>query len=317
MTVERKKILIAVDGSEPALEAVRYVAGILPLERVHVTLFHVTTMMPESFWDSGSGVQVGQQFASIGDWREQQEKTIRGFMQDARSVLLSAGAPADAVVETVQERLVGVARDIIAEAGRGYDAVVVGRKGVTDLKDLVFGSVAAKVIERAVHSPVWVVGGKPKTDKVLVAFDASEGAFRAVDYVGELLGGSDVEIELLHTIRSFRVFRFGPGASEVEAAWSAKIEKEMERIKGEMENGIEEARRRLVEKGLKPERVTGRIVSDVATRAGCVVDEARHGGFGTIVVGRRGISEVEEFFMGRVSNKVVQMARELVVWVVS
>jgi len=35
------------------------------------------------------------------------------------------------------------------------------------------------------------------------------------------------------------------------------------------------------------------------------------------VVGRRGLSKIQEFFMGRVSSKVVQLAGAQTVWVVS
>jgi nucleotide-binding universal stress UspA family protein len=48
-----------------------------------------------------------------------------------------------------------------------------------------------------------------------------------------------------------------------------------------------------------------------------IVEEARARNFSTIVVGRRGLSRVEEFFIGRVSNKIVHMARDKAVWVVS
>jgi len=34
-------------------------------------------------------------------------------------------------------------------------------------------------------------------------------------------------------------------------------------------------------------------------------------------VGRRGLSRIQEFYMGRVGNKVMQMAREMAIWVVS
>jgi hypothetical protein len=46
------------------------------------------------------------------------------------------------------------------------------------------------------------------------------------------------------------------------------------------------------------------------------MEEATKGGYGTIVVGRRGVSKVYEFLMGRVSNKVIQMAKDQAVWVV-
>ncbi len=37
-----------------------------------------------------------------------------------------------------------------------------------------------------------------------------------------------------------------------------------------------------------------KLITGVASRAGAIVDEARHGGSRTIVIGRRGISKVEE-----------------------
>ena len=42
---------MAVDGSEQAFEAVRYVSRLLPPNRMEVVLFHVMTKVPESFWD--------------------------------------------------------------------------------------------------------------------------------------------------------------------------------------------------------------------------------------------------------------------------
>ena len=53
------------------------------------------------------------------------------------------------------------------------------------------------------------------------------------------------------------------------------------------------------------------------TKSDAIVKEANEGGYGTIVVGRRGLSRVREFFIGRVSMKVIQLARKHAVWVVS
>jgi nucleotide-binding universal stress UspA family protein len=60
-----------------------------------------------------------------------------------------------------------------------------------------------------------------------------------------------------------------------------------------------------------------RTVTGAHSRAAVIITEALEGGYGTIVVGRRGLTNVEEFIMGRVSNKVIHMAREMAVWVVS
>lgn len=41
-----------------------------------------------------------------------------------------------------------------------------------------------------------------------------------------------------------------------------------------------------------------------------------NGGYGTIVLGRRGLSQVEKFTMGSVSSKTLQLAEEMAVWIV-
>jgi nucleotide-binding universal stress UspA family protein len=84
-----------------------------------------------------------------------------------------------------------------------------------------------------------------------------------------------------------------------------------------MQEVLTEALGKLEKIGFSRDRVTTKIVTGVASRAKAIVEEAKAGGYGTIVVGRRGLSRVEEFFMGRVSNKVIQLAKEMAVWVVS
>ena len=44
--------------------------------------------------------------------------------------------------------------------------------------------------------------------------------------------------------------------------------------------------------------------------------EAQEGNYGTIVMGRRGLSKVHEFLMGRVTNKVLNRAEGFAVWIV-
>ena len=48
-----------------------------------------------------------------------------------------------------------------------------------------------------------------------------------------------------------------------------------------------------------------------------VLHLAEEGGFGTVVVGRRGVSRQEEFLFGSVSSKIIHAAKDLAVWVVA
>ena len=51
MSKSRSKILLALDGSDQALEATRYASQLFSPNRIEVVLFHVTTEIPERSWD--------------------------------------------------------------------------------------------------------------------------------------------------------------------------------------------------------------------------------------------------------------------------
>ena len=46
-----KRILLPIDGSEYALEAVRYVSRILSPQNIELVIFNVHSKIPESYWD--------------------------------------------------------------------------------------------------------------------------------------------------------------------------------------------------------------------------------------------------------------------------
>ena len=316
-----KRILLALDGSEQSLEAVRYVGKMLPVEqKIEFVLFHVFKKIPPSYYDMEKYPGYRQRLTSVHIWESQQKGEIEKFMEGAKKVLLDLGVSEESVVTTIQERHVGVARDIAFESQRDYDAVVVGSTGVSQLKDIVLGSITNKLIGRLAHVPLWVIGGAPRPGKILIAMDKSEGAMQAVQHVGKMVGDTGSEILLLHVIRGFQIpsatYR-NYEASVNEEGWLEKANKDLEEEKGVMEIIFADAKKHLVEAGLSPDKVKGRIISDVDSRAATIVEEARQGGYDTIVVGRRGLSRIEEFFIGRVGHKVLQMSKEQAVWVVS
>ena len=67
--------------------------------------------------------------------------------------------------------------------------MVLGRTGLGGFMDAFLGNVANKVMEKVGDISVCLVGGKPEPGKVLVAMDQSEGAMRALDYVGSMMVG--------------------------------------------------------------------------------------------------------------------------------
>jgi len=296
------------------------VSKILPPDQMEIILFNVMTKIPESFWDLQKEPAFYHKIANIKAWEIQQEKIIKDFMESAGQLLVDAGFPKDSFSVNIHERQEGIARDIVIESRKNYSAVVLGRTGLSELKDLVLGSIANKLMERLTHVPIWIVGGSPQPGKLLISMDTSEWAMKAVDYVGSMLDGSESQVLLFHAVRGFDIFQRGHGKSfvpEHNKDWIERAEKELNEAGKAIEPVFEEANQRLVGAGLSADKISNKVVTGVGSRAGAIVSEAQQGGFDTIVVGRRGLSRVQEFFMGRVSNKIIQMARKMAVWVVS
>ena len=51
MGKHRIRILLAVDGSDQAFQAARHASQFFLPNRIEVVIFHVTSKIPESFWD--------------------------------------------------------------------------------------------------------------------------------------------------------------------------------------------------------------------------------------------------------------------------
>ncbi|MGA8180966.1 MAG: universal stress protein [Desulfobacterales bacterium] len=298
MGKSNRKFLLAVDGSDQSFEAVRYAGRLFPPDRTDIVLFHVLTQFPESFWDIEKEPENQYEEDHMRSFEVQQNQKIQMFMEKARQLFLDRDYPQNVVQIKIQGRKTGIARDIVHESHNHYDGVIVGRWGTSMLKDFLWGGVANKLIGRLTHTPVCVVGGTPLVGKILVAIDTSEGAKRAIDYIGAMADNSHWEISLFHAIR------------DIDKNKLDQTEKIMGSIFKEAADHLEKA-------GFSRHQIHTRIVNQVPSRASAIVVEALNGGYGTIAVGRRGLSNVKEFDMGRVSNKIIQMAREMAVWIVT
>lgn len=305
----RRKMLLAVDGSDRALKMVRYFAKIEPFHKMHVVLFHVLSSVPDSYWDLEKDPIGSKAVRKIRSWESQQEKVARQFMLQANQFLVKTGFPSNSIEIKIQKRNEGVARDIIQESRKDYEAVMVRRRGATGLRGIVLGSVAAKLLEKLAFIPIMMIGNKPPGDKILLAFDGSDNAMRAVDFAGSILGGYHYKIRLLHVIRGKENKRWIHQTNYAPKEHTQAAQKAIG-------HAIEKAKAKLVESGFKSHSVSSKIITGAFSRAGAITEEARQGGYATIVLGRRGLSRLQEFFIGRVTNKVIHLAKDRSVWIV-
>ena len=312
MSLTQKKLLIAVDGSAQSLYAVRYVAENFARVKLKVNLMYVMPTAPETFWDLEKDVFFIEKMKDrYAQWKKEARRLAQGFLDNARNVLVRANVLERQVGVILQERKVGIARDIIEEAKKGYDAVVVGRKGLSKLEDLFLGSVSNKIVQRVENIPLWVVGGATQPGKMLIAVDASENSSKAVHYVGSFAADTEAELTLYHVVRSF-----GLGFLEDFSVRDEDVDAFVEEAESNVQRMFRSYRESLEKTGVASARISTKYILQRQSRAADIIREAKDGNYGTIVMGRRGLSRVYEFLMGRVTNNVLSRAEGFAVWIV-
>lgn len=140
------KILVPVDGSQGASAAARFAAELAGLCKGTLHLLHV--------YDSPTATSLGLRSLS----REELEKVL-----ESKATLSFAGAR-EAIGDdfpeltiTQQGELGDPAPTILRYAHSGdYDLIVIGRRGLTPMKELLLGSVSSRVLHNA-GIPVTVV----------------------------------------------------------------------------------------------------------------------------------------------------------------
>ncbi len=312
MNRKMNKILLAIDASDQSMEAVKYVSKMFPPERSSVVIFHSINKVPEVFWDLEKCPEFYSKIVFAKAWESGQKKNIDVFTKKARDILLGAGFPKEMLEIKINDRKTGLARDILKESRQGYNAVVIGRTGTSKIKDIFLGSIAFKLIDKMGDIPLIIVGGKPEIKKIIVGFDNSVDANKGVDCLGYMIGDTGCEVELCYVIRPVHIFYDGYGPAflpDDEIKW-------LEINKDKMLPKMENAKKVLNNYDIPLEKISTKIIQDSTSRAVALAEEAAGGDWGTIVVGRRGLSAVQDFFLGRVSRKIVNIASNQAIWIV-
>ncbi len=142
-----KKLLVALDESENAMEAVRFLARSFTPDH-EVTLFNV--IMDISSVCSLNSPELHplflQQQINFCIIEDKKKELVNQSISEARKILLGAGFPEKNITVKIENRKKGVAQDIIDETRLGYDAVVMGRRGLSGIAEFFIGSVSQKVL---------------------------------------------------------------------------------------------------------------------------------------------------------------------------
>ena len=139
------KILVAVDGSKPALHAVKYAIDLSTKlgDPTHITLVSA---------HDDAGLRHVRKHVPAGSIQDHLRELSETDLKAARKLLDKAGVPHDMVIKVGH-----VAEQIVRTANAGkFDLVVLGSKGRSGFSDLLLGSVAQRVASSAAQPVVLV-----------------------------------------------------------------------------------------------------------------------------------------------------------------
>jgi nucleotide-binding universal stress UspA family protein len=187
---------------------------------------------------------------------------------------------------------------------------------LSKVEEFFLGSVSGKVLQGAGNVPVWLVGRKMPGHNILVALDGSENALRAVDHLSFMVDScrSEAVKVILLNVWPGLVTLLGP---RIIPNLNSLNTSAQENHRKRLEASLDQAEGLLLEAGLSARQIKKKFCWRCSDIARAVLTEADKGDCGTIVLGRRGISKTQEFFMGSVSGKIIEQAGQKTVWVVS
>ncbi len=143
-----QKILVALDDSSNAMRTIEFIAKTFSQSENDLTLFSVlpdTATLCDMNSPELTPYFISQQ-NSFCQLEEQKKLLIQEALKKAKDILASAGFSPDRIHLKIQVKKRGIARDIIEEAHSGYAIVVMGKRGLSGVKEFMLGSVSQKVI---------------------------------------------------------------------------------------------------------------------------------------------------------------------------
>jgi nucleotide-binding universal stress UspA family protein len=157
--------------------------------------------------------------------------------------------------------------------------------------------------------------------KILIAIDGSDCSLRVVDYAAKQFSGiKDLHITLLHVLPY-------PPASMWDHGYMATNEKEKKGRDQAIEQWLAEQRSRAVPmfekavdvltgEGIGLQHIEKKMISDSTEIADSILEEARDGGYMTLVMGKCEHSPVKDLFLGTVTTKVLKRGAGIAVSII-
>lgn len=268
-----KKMLVAIDGSESSMHALKESFKLARNEKSWIT---VVSVVPEYKGDLDL-VAVGNVMASM-------RKPCEDALHKAEELAKAEGA----LIKTVCEEGEPHERIIDLAEAENCELIVMGRRGLSRLERVLVGSVTARVIGHS-HIDVLVVPSTTEIGwkKILLATDGSKyskaAAERVIDFAGEYGG----ELRVVSVV-------------DVPAEFYGEAPDAVEDLIKKAKGYVEDVKRQAEAAGIKTETF---VREGEAYKA--ILDLAKEQNANAIVMGSHGRTGLKRLLMGSITEKVI------------
>jgi nucleotide-binding universal stress UspA family protein len=151
---ESKKILLALDGSNGAMQAVKFVAAVVDPDPCEILLCHVIRPL------SVQQLSPKERFAKEHEkeWIAANQRKMVPVFSEAKKQLMHAGIAerklSSEILTDEQSRAAAIAK---AAGEGGYETIAIGRKGFTSVEAFKLGRVCRKIVHFAFRPALWIV----------------------------------------------------------------------------------------------------------------------------------------------------------------
>ncbi|MBI5049599.1 MAG: universal stress protein [Nitrospirae bacterium] len=268
-----RKILVAVDGSETSLHALKESFKLAMNEGSWIT---VVSVVPSYSGDLDT-VAIGNIMA-----------TMRKPCEDALFKAQKLAEQERATIKTVCEEGETYERIIDLAEAENFDLIVMGRRGLRRLERVLVGSVTAKVIGYS-HIDVLVIPKNTEVgwNRILLTTDGSKyseaAARKAIDFTKSYRG----ELKVISVV-------------DVPSELYAESPKTVEDLISKAKVYVEDVKKKAGAAGIKTETF---VREGEAYQK--ITDLAREQNVNTIVIGSHGRTGLKRLLMGSVAEKVI------------
>jgi len=295
------KVLLPVDRSEKSIRAVKFTGALLKeVEVSNLTLLYVMAggYLSEHMKNIDFRTELVKGSEVFKRIKEKHiEENIMPFLSDYEKALKDAGVKGS-ITKRIEEGDPG--NKIVDIASKeNFQTVMLGRRGMSELKGFLLGSVSSKVVHGLINQNVYLVGekiaeGSPVSD-ILIPVDGSEYSMKAVE----------------HAVCIAKVVK---GVNKITVLRVINVSLYLERVKQGIdpeEEAIEilnRAKKRFLDEGVPQELIETKTC--VGFPKDEIVKEIQEGNYKLVIMGRKGRSALKDIVLGGVSSTVINKCFE-------